>query len=65
MRERTASYQKFERKNYGVTGSRSSEKEKDRSEEEQENLRNKKDSQTSGLLRLRFWGSKKLGILGS
>jgi hypothetical protein len=52
-------------RNCGVRGSRSSRKEKDRSEEgQEEDLRNKKDSQISGLLLVGF-GVRKLRNLGT
>jgi hypothetical protein len=46
--------------NCGVTGSKSSRKEKDRSEEEQEDLRNKRTLKISGLLLGRFWRSQEV-----
>jgi hypothetical protein len=62
MRKRAEGLSKIVRGklNCGVTGSRSSRKEEKTSEEEQEDLRNKKDSQISDLLLIRIWRSGRL-----
>jgi hypothetical protein len=46
----------------GVTGSRSNRKEKSWSEEEQEDLRNKRTLKISGLLLVRFWRSQEVRV---